>query len=127
MTSTLTGSDLLSYGEFLSDEHQAIREMVRDFATREIAPKAAEVDQKARFPEETFKQLGKLDLLGIPIPAEYGGAGADYRSYALAVEEIGRACGSTGLSYAAHVSLGTNPIYLFGSEEQKKKYLPKLT
>jgi alkylation response protein AidB-like acyl-CoA dehydrogenase len=127
MTSTLANSDVSSYGEFLSDEHQAIREMVREFATKEIAPKSAEVDQKARFPEETFKQLGKLDLLGLPIPAEYGGAGADYRSYALAVEEIGRACGSTGLSYAAHVSLGTNPIYLFGSEEQKRKYLPKLT
>jgi alkylation response protein AidB-like acyl-CoA dehydrogenase len=127
MKSTVPESDVLSYGEYINDEHQAIREMVRDFATKEIAPKAAEVDQKARFPEETFKQLGKLDLLGLPIPAQYGGAGADYLSYAIAVEEIARACGSTGLSYAAHVSLGTNPIYLFGSEEQKKKYLPKLT
>lgn len=68
-----------------------------------------------------------MDLLGLPISQEYGGAGADYRSYAIAVEEIGRACGSTGLSYAAHVSLGSNPIYMFGTEEQKKKYLPKLT
>jgi alkylation response protein AidB-like acyl-CoA dehydrogenase len=116
----------MPYGEFLTEEHQAIREMVRDFATREIAPKSAEVDRTGRFPEETFKELGKLDLLGLPISAEYGGAGADYRSYAIAVEEIGRACGSTGLSYAAHVSLGTNPIYLFGTPEQKKKYLPKL-
>jgi alkylation response protein AidB-like acyl-CoA dehydrogenase len=126
LSSTVHDADVLPYGEFLTEEHHAIREMVRDFATREIAPKAAEVDRNARFPEETFKALGKLDLLGLPISAEYGGAGADYRSYAIAVEEIGRACGSTGLSYAAHVSLGTNPIYLFGSEEQKKKYVPKL-
>jgi alkylation response protein AidB-like acyl-CoA dehydrogenase len=75
---------------------------------------------------ETFKELGKLGYLGLPIGAEYGGAGADYRSYVIAVEEIGRACGSTGLSYAAHVSLGSNPIYLFGTEAQKKKWLPKL-
>ena len=126
MTSTLTAKDVLPYGEFLTDEHHAIREMVRDFANREIMPKAAEVDRNARFPEETFKELGKLDLLSLLVPTEYGGAGADYRSYAIAVEEIGRACGSTGLSYAAHCSLGTNPINLFGTEEQKKKYLPKL-
>ncbi len=122
----MTGQDIAPYAEFLTDEHQAIREMIRDFATKEIAPKAQEVDREARFPVETFKQLGKLDLLGLPIDAEYGGAGADYRSYAIAVEEIGRACGSTGLSYAAHVSLGTNPIKLFGTPEQKKKYIPKL-
>ncbi len=127
MTSTISGADIRPYGEFLTDEHHAIREMVSDFATREIAPKAAEVDRTARFPEETFQALGKLDLLGLPIGAEYGGAGADYRSYVIAVEEIGRACGSTGLSYAAHVSLGTNPIYIFGDESQKKKYLPKMT
>jgi len=122
----MTGQEIAPYAEFLTDEHQAIREMIRDFATKEIAPKAQEVDREARFPVETFKQLGKLDLLGLPIDAEYGGAGADYRSYAIAVEEIGRACGSTGLSYAAHVSLGTNPIKLFGTPEQKKKYIPKL-
>jgi butyryl-CoA dehydrogenase len=126
MTSTFADTDVLPYGEFLTEEHQAIRDMVRDFATREIAPKAAEVDREARFPIETFKALGKLDLLGLQYPTEYGGAGSDYRSYAIAVEEIGRACGSTGLSYAAHCSLATNPIYLFGSDEQKKKYLPKL-
>ncbi|MBS2009206.1 MAG: acyl-CoA dehydrogenase [Cyanobacteria bacterium SZAS TMP-1] len=119
--------DLLPYSEFFTEEHHAIREAIRDFATREIAPKAHAVDQEARFPIETFKELGKLGYLGLPIGAEYGGAGADYRSYVIAVEEIGRACGSTGLSYAAHVSLGSNPIYLFGTEEQKKKYLPKLT
>jgi alkylation response protein AidB-like acyl-CoA dehydrogenase len=126
MTGTLVNSDVAPYAEFLNDEHLAIRELVRDFATKEIAPKAAEVDQKSRFPEETFKALGKLDLMGLPIPAEYGGAGADYLSYVIAMEEIGRACGSTGLSYAAHVSLGTSPIYLFGTEAQRRKYLPKL-
>jgi len=126
VTSSVASKNVLEYGEFLTDEHHAIREVVRDFADREIAPKAAEVDRNARFPEETFKELGKLDLLGLLVPTEYGGAGADYRSYTIAVEEIARVCGSTGLSYAAHCSLGTNPITLFGSEEQKKKYLPKL-
>ena len=114
------------FTEYLTEEHQSIREMIRDFATKEIAPKAAQVDREAKFPAETFKALGKLDMLGLLVPTEYGGAGLDYRSYAIAVEEIGRACGSTGLSYAAHVSLGTNPIKLFGNDEQKKKYLPKL-
>lgn len=127
MSATMTTQQVMPYGEFLTEEHQAIREMIRDFATRELAPQAAAVDREARFNVEAFKKLGKLDLLGLPIGAEYGGAGADYRSYAIAVEEIGRACGSTGLSYAAHVSLGTNPIYKFGTEEQKQKYLPKLT
>ncbi len=126
MASTVTEKNIQPYGEFLTDEHHAIREMVRDFATKEIAPKAAEADRDAKFQVENFKKLGQLDLLGLPIGSEYGGAGADYRSYVIAVEEIGRACGSTGLSYAAHVSLGTNPIYKFGTEEQKKKWVPKL-
>lgn len=126
MSATMSSSEVLPYSEFLEDEHHAIREMVRDFAQKEIAPKAAAVDREARFPAETFKALGELDLLGLLVPTEYGGAGADYRSYAIAVEEIGRACGSTGLSYAAHASLGTNPIKLFGTDEQKKKYLAKL-
>jgi len=126
VTTVASEQELLPYSEFFNEEHQAIREAIRDFATREIAPKAHEVDQSARFPIETFKELGKLGYLGLPIGAEYGGAGADYRSYVIAVEEIGRACGSTGLSYAAHVSLGSNPIYMFGTEAQKKKYLPKL-
>jgi alkylation response protein AidB-like acyl-CoA dehydrogenase len=126
MTSTMSSPDVKPFGEFLTEDHQAVRDMVRDFATREIAPKAQEVDRNARFPEETFKELGKLDLLGLPISQEYDGGGADYRSYAIAVEEIARACGSTGLSFAAHTSLGTNPIYLFGTEAQKKKWLPKL-
>lgn len=126
MSTAVMDHEVLPYGEFLTEEHQAIREAIQDFASREIAPKAHQADQEARFQIEAFKELGKLGYLGLPIAAEYGGAGADYRSYCIAVEEIGRACGSTGLSFAAHVSLGTNPIYLFGSEEQKRKYLPKL-
>lgn len=126
MSTAVSDNDVLPFGDFFTEEHHAIREAIRDFATREIAPKAHAVDQEARFPIETFKELGKLGYLGLPIGSEYGGAGADYRSYVIAVEEIGRACGSTGLSYAAHVSLGTNPIYKFGTEEQKKKYVPKL-
>lgn len=126
MSTAVSENDVLPFGEFLTEDHHAIREAIRDFATREIAPKAHETDQEAKFQIETFKKLGKLGYLGLPIGAEYGGAGADYRSYVIAVEEIGRACGSTGLSYAAHVSLGTNPIYKFGTEEQKKKFVPKL-
>lgn len=126
MSATFASKEVLPYGEFLTDEHNAIREAIRDFATNKLAPKAAEIDREARFPEEIFKDLGKHDMLGLLVPTEYGGAGSDYRSYAIAVEEIGRACGSTGLSYAAHCSLGTNPIKLFGTDTQKKKYLPKL-
>ncbi|WP_018130523.1 acyl-CoA dehydrogenase [Effusibacillus pohliae] len=107
----------------LTKEQQMIRDMVRDFAENEIAPKAAEIDRTAKFPLDIFQKMGKLGLLGIPFPEEYGGVGGDTVSYALAVEEIGRACGSTGLSYAAAVSLGASPIYYFGTEEQKQKYL----
>lgn len=126
MSTAVSENDVLPFGEFLTEEHHAIREAIRDFATSKIAPRAHETDQEAKFQIELFKELGKLGYLGLPIGTEYGGAGADYRSYVIAVEEIGRACGSTGLSYAAHVSLGTNPIYKFGTEEQKKKYVPKL-
>lgn len=116
----------LWYSEFLNEDHLAIREMVREFAARKIAPKAAEVDREHRFPAETFQEMAKLDLLGMLVPSEYGGAGGDYRSYLVALEEVGRACASTGLSYMAHLSLGTMPIALFGSAEQKLKYLPKM-
>ncbi len=126
MATTLNSSDVLPYGEFLDQEHHDIREAIRTFATDKIAPKSQEVDRNARFPAETFAELGKLGYLGVLVPDEYDGLGLDYRSYAIACEEIGRACGSTGLSYAAHCSLGTNPIKLFGTDEQKKKYLPKL-
>ncbi|TNU61666.1 acyl-CoA dehydrogenase [Bacillus velezensis] len=107
----------------LTKEQQMVREMVRDFAKNEIAPKAHEVDQSAVFPIDTFKKIGELGLLGIPFPEEYRGAGGDTISYAAAVEEIGKACGSTGLSYAAAVSLGASPLYYFGTEQQKQEHL----
>ncbi|AJH24198.1 MULTISPECIES: acyl-CoA dehydrogenase family protein [Bacillus amyloliquefaciens group] len=110
----------------LTKEQQMVREMVRDFAKNEIAPKAHEVDQSAVFPIDTFKKIGELGLLGIPFPEEYGGAGGDTISYAAAVEEIGKACGSTGLSYAAAVSLGASPLYYFGTEQQKQEHLVPL-
>jgi len=110
----------------LSSEQKMIRDMVRDFAQGEIAPQAAELDKTSRFPLETFEKMGKLGLMGLPIPEEYGGAGADLISYCLALEEIGRACGGTGLSYEAHVSLACMPLHLYGTEEQKQRYLVPL-
>ncbi|NIN63754.1 MAG: acyl-CoA dehydrogenase [Anaerolineae bacterium] len=110
----------------LTEEQRMIQEMVRDFAENEIMPIAAKMDQEGEFPSETFKKMGELGILGLPWPEEYGGAGADTVCYAIATEEISRACGSHGLSYAAHISLGSSPIYLFGTEEQKKKYLTPL-
>ena len=107
----------------LTKEQQMIKEMVRDFAEKEIKPHAQDWDETAEFPHEVFKKMGELGLLGIPFPEEYGGSGGDTISYAIAVEEIGRACGGTGLSYAAAISLGASPIYYFGTEEQKQKWL----
>ena len=111
---------------FLTEEQTMLRDMVRDFAQNEVKPIAAEIDENARFPEETIQKMAELGLMGICFPEEYGGAGMDTVCYGIAVEEISRVCGSTGLTLAAHISLGTNPIYLFGTEEQKQKYLPKL-
>jgi len=110
----------------LTEEQKMIRDMVRDFATNEIAPIAAEIDEEERFPKEVFKKMGELGLLGLPWPPKYGGAGADFVSFALAVEEISYASGSIGLPYEAHVSLASAPIYLFGTEEQKERYLVPL-
>ncbi len=110
----------------LTDEQRMVRDMVRDLATKEIAPRAAEVDKTEEFPADNIRKMGELGLLGRPYPEEYGGGGGDYLSYAIAVEEIARACGSTALIYAAHVSLGCGPIYSFGTEEQKQKWLPRL-
>jgi butyryl-CoA dehydrogenase len=114
------------YPMFLKEEHLILQETIRNFAQNEIKPLSYKVDEEAYFPLENFKKLGEMGFLGIQLPEEYGGSGIDTLSYVIAVEEIGKACGSTGLSYAAHVSLGTTPFYLFGTEEQKKKYLPKL-
>ncbi|GER70774.1 putative acyl-CoA dehydrogenase YngJ [Weizmannia acidilactici] len=107
----------------LSKEQKMLQEMVRNFAEKEIKPYAREVDETGKMRIETFDKLGKLGLLGIPFPEKYGGAGGDTISYCIAVEEIGKACGGTGLSYAANISLGASPIYYFGTEEQKQKWL----
>ncbi|WP_227937890.1 acyl-CoA dehydrogenase family protein [Alkalihalobacillus deserti] len=110
----------------LTKEQKIVKEMVREFAKREIEPNAKTWDENSVFPEEVFKKLGELGLLGLPFPEEYGGAGGDTVTYAIAVEEIGRACGGTGLSYAAAVSLGASPIYYFGTEQQKQDFLVPL-
>lgn len=110
----------------LTKEQKMIRDVVREFAQSEIAPRAREIDRTGQFPLDIIKKMADLDLMGLPFPEEYGGAGADYVSYCLAVEEISRACASTGLTYEAHISLGCMPIYLFGTEEQKQKYLVPL-
>ncbi|MBD8027776.1 acyl-CoA dehydrogenase [Ureibacillus sp. Re31] len=107
----------------LTKEQLMIRDMVREFAEKEIAPYARNLDETSSFRVESFKKMGELGLLGIPFPEEYGGSGGDTISYAIAVEEIGKACGGTGLSYAAAISLGASPIYYFGTEEQKQEWL----
>src|SRR5829696_5608144 len=104
----------------LSDDHQLIRRTVRDFARGEVAPVAEELDRTKSFPYEIMKKLGDLNLMGIPFPEEYGGAGADTLAYALAVEELTRIDSSVAITLCAHTSLGTQPIYLFGTEEQKQ-------
>ena len=111
----------------LTDEHKLMRQMVREFAEAEIAPGVAERDEEERFDRELmYDKLGELGLTGIVFPEEYGGAGADYISYAIAVEELSRVCASTGVTLSAHLSLGANPLFLFGTEEQKRKYLVPL-
>lgn len=110
----------------LTKEQEMTRKMVRNFAENTIKPRTIEIDTKAAFPKDIFDEMGKLGLMGIPFPEKYGGSGGDTLTYAIAVEEIGRVCGSTGLSYAAAVSLGASPIYYFGTEEQKEKFLVPL-
>lgn len=110
----------------LTEEQRMIREMVHDFAVNTVEPRAKEIDLKSRFPIETFREMADLGLMGLPIPEEYGGGGADYLSYAITVEEIARVCASTALSLAAHTSLVCLPIFLFGNEAQKQKFLPDL-
>jgi alkylation response protein AidB-like acyl-CoA dehydrogenase len=111
---------------FFSDEHLMLRDMVREFAANEVAPVAAELDHEAIFPSEIIEKMAELGLMGIPIPEEYGGAGMDFVAYITAVYELGKVCASTAITMAAHTSLGTTPILLAGSEEQKQKYLPRL-
>jgi short-chain 2-methylacyl-CoA dehydrogenase len=110
----------------LSDEQQAIQKLVRDFALGEVKPVVEELDRTKSFPYEIVAKLGELGLMGIPYPEEYGGGGADNLSYALAIEELTRVDSSVGVTVAAHTSLGTWPLYAFGSEEQKAEWMPRL-
>ncbi len=110
----------------LSPDHELIRRTVREFAEGEVAPVAEELDRTKSFPYEIVAKLGSLGLMGIPFPQEYGGGGGDTLAYALAVEELTRVDSSVAITLCAHTSLGTQPIYLFGSEEQKREWLPQL-
>ncbi|MFY9175603.1 MAG: acyl-CoA dehydrogenase [Peptococcia bacterium] len=107
----------------LSPKHEMLRTMYREFAETEIEPIAADIDLNCEFPYENVKKMGKLGLLGIPFPKEYGGTGGDQLAYVMAIEEISRACATHGVIVAAHTSLCCAPIHMFGTEEQKKKYL----
>ena len=110
----------------LTKEQEFVRKMVRDFAVKEVEPIAAEIDAEHRFPTENVEKMGKLGMLGVPFPKEYGGSGGDQLSYAITVEELSRVCASTGVICSAHTSLCCWPIYNWGNEEQKRKYLPDL-
>jgi alkylation response protein AidB-like acyl-CoA dehydrogenase len=110
----------------LSPDHELIRRTVRDFAEGEVAPVAEQLDRTKAFPYEIVAKLGKLNLMGIPFPERYGGGGGDTLAYALAVEELTRVDSSVAITMCAHTSLGTQPIYLFGSEEQRVEWMPRL-
>ncbi|MBV9799496.1 MAG: acyl-CoA dehydrogenase family protein [Solirubrobacterales bacterium] len=110
----------------LADHHRLLRDTVREFAHQEIGPVAEELDRTKAFPYEIVRGLGELGLMGIPFPEEYGGGGGDSIAYALAVEELARVDSSVAITVCAHTTLGTEPIYLFGSEEQKREWLPRL-
>jgi butyryl-CoA dehydrogenase len=110
----------------IESKYDRFRAEVAQFAGEVIAPRAGDIDETGEFPWQTVKELGKRGLLGIPFPKQYGGAGLDTLSYAIAVEEVSRVCGSTGVTMAAHISLGCYPIYANGTDEQKHRYLPRL-
>jgi alkylation response protein AidB-like acyl-CoA dehydrogenase len=110
----------------LSDEQKQLRKSVREFAEREIAPNVMKWDEESLFPMEVVKELGKLGLMGVIFPAEYGGTGLGYVEYVIAIEELSRVDGSVGIIVAAHNSLCSNHIFIAGSEAQKRKYIPKL-
>ena len=123
MLKTNTNPDASPY---LEEEHHQVRAMVREFALAVVAPIAGALDEEKRFPSETIPKLAALGLLGVPWPAEFGGAGLDYRAYCIVVEELSRVCGTTGITVAAHTSLGTGPIFHFGTEEQRRRWVPRL-
>jgi len=111
----------------LTSEHKLFQKTIREFCEKEIKPLAEKIDKEEHFPKELYKKMGQMGLLGMTVPQKYGGAGVDRICYMIALEEISRVCGSTGLNVEAHNSLGVGHIYEKGSEEQRKKYLPKLT
>ncbi|RLF36257.1 MAG: acyl-CoA dehydrogenase [Thermoplasmata archaeon] len=111
----------------LSEEQKLFQKTIREFCERELKPISDKIDKEEYFPWELYKKMGKMGLMGMTVPQEYGGAGIDRVSYMIALEEISRVCGSTGLTIEAHNSLGIGHIYEHGSEEQRKKYLPRLT
>ncbi len=110
----------------LTKEQEMVTKMVREFAVNEVQPIAAEIDEEARFPLETIEKAGKIGLMGMPFPREYGGAGSDYISYVIAIEELSKVCGATGVIVQTHCALCAWPIITYGTEEQKQKYLPDL-
>ena len=110
----------------LTKEQEFVRKMVRDFAETEVEPLAADIDAEHRFPEETVEKMAQYGLLGVPFPTQYGGAGGDHISYAITVEELSKKCASTGVICSAHTSLCCWPIFNWGTEEQRQKYLPDL-
>jgi len=124
LTENKVGNQMTSFR--LSEEQALIRESIRAIAQDEFASKAREVDHDHRFPRENWELLAKLDFVGLPFPEQYAGAGLDNISYAIVVEELAQACATTSVMYSAHVSLCASPIFIFGNEEQKQKYLVRL-
>ena len=110
----------------LDQEHELVRSTVREFAEARVAPVAEELDRESRFPYDLVAEMAELGLMGMTVPEEYGGGGGDTLAYAIAVEELTRIDSSVAITLAAHHSLGTLPIYYFGSEEQKRQWLPDL-
>ena len=119
----ITYKDRVPYFE---EHHYEIRELVQRFASEQVAPRARDLDENKEFPHDTVAELKEMGLLGVPFPEEWGGAGLDYLAYVITIEELARACGTTAITVAAHTSLGTNPIYVFGTDRQKEKYLKRL-
>jgi len=111
---------------FLEEHHLEVRELIQRYAQEQVKPRAAKLDEEKLFPHETVAELAEMGMLGVPFPEEVGGAGLDYLAYILVIEELARVCGTTAISVAAHTSLGTNPIFQFGTDRQKEKYLRKL-
>lgn len=107
----------------LTEEQRLIQDMIREIAEKEFAPKAAEIDKNHRFPRENWELLAASDLCGLPFPEEFGGAGMDHVSYAIVVEELAKACATTSVMYSAHVSLTASPVEIFGTKEQKDRFL----